>query len=86
MDERMSQQPECLDALMDEVMDDPRGGCEGTVEYRMPLSATGRSFPRCEKHWAERLDKQREIDKRYPYHQPADFDPMYAGERWDDDY
>ena len=77
---------ECLDAMLDEVTETSHGGCEGPVEYRMPLSATGRSFPRCEKHWHERLDKQREIDERYPYHQPADFDPMYAGERWDDDY
>jgi hypothetical protein len=23
---------------------------------------------------------------RYPVHAPADFDPTYAGERWDDDY
>ena len=39
---------ECLDGHAD----DP---CEGDVEYRMPLSATGRSFPRCDKHWEARL-------------------------------
>jgi hypothetical protein len=72
---------ECLDAGPDP------DGCEGAIEYRMPLSGTGRSFPRCEKHWGERLDRQREIDERYPVHQPADFDPSYAGEVWsEDDY
>jgi hypothetical protein len=71
---------ECLDSGPDP------GICNGPVEYRYALSGTGRSFPRCDKHWGERLDKQAEIDARYPYHQPADFDPSYAGERWDDDY
>jgi hypothetical protein len=52
----------------------------------MPLSGTGKSFPRCEKHWAERLETQRGIDERYPAQQPADFDPLYAGEHWDEDY
>lgn len=87
----MSQQPECMDALIDELLEcldehPDAHGCVGPVEYRMPLSATGKSFPRCEKHWAERLDKQREIDERYPVNQPSDFDPSYAGEYWDDDY
>lgn len=72
---------ECLD-------DYGEGTCHGPVEYRMALSATGVSYPRCEKHWGERLDKQEEINSRYPDSPipPADFDPMYAGERWDDDY
>lgn len=60
--------------------------CDGPVEYRHPLSGTGRSFPRCEKHWDERLEKQEEIDNKYPYNAPSDFDPSYAGERWDDEY
>jgi hypothetical protein len=50
------------------------------------MSPSGRWFPRCEKHYEERLEVQRGIDERYPTHAPADFDPMYAGERWDDDY
>ncbi len=64
------------------------GDCEGSVEYRMPLSGTGKSFPRCDAHWSERLDRQREIDERYPDSPipPADFDPLYAGETWDYDY
>jgi hypothetical protein len=57
--------------------------CKGPVEYRMPLSATGQSFPRCDKHWAERLKEQERIDQRYGGDlPPADFDPYYAGEEW----
>lgn len=71
---------ECLDSHPGEG-----GQCEGPVEYRMPLSGTGRSFPRCEKHWESRLDFQQHIMERYPETQPSDFDPAYAGERWDED-
>lgn len=62
--------------------------CRGAVEYRMPLSGTGKSFPRCDKHWSDRLDVQESINRRYPDSPfaPSDFDPTYAGERWDDDY
>lgn len=70
---------DCLDHRGD-------GSCRGRVEYRMALSASGKSFPRCERHWGERLDREDEITARYPYHEPADFDPMCAGERWDDAY
>ena len=57
-------------------------GCEGSTEYRTPLSGTGRSFPRCSKHWDERLTRQDEINRRYPQTAPSDFDPGYAGEEW----
>ena len=70
---------ECLDR-------NSRTPCEGEVEYRTPLSSTGRSFPRCDKHWEIRLEKQEDINRRFPVNAPADFDPTYAGERWDDDY
>ena len=66
-------------------LDDHLGDCKGPVEYRDPLSATGRSFPRCDKHWEDRVEIQEGIDARYPVHAPADFDPMYAGERWDEE-
>lgn len=69
---------ECLDDYGDDT-------CEGDVEFRMPLSGTGRSFPRCEKHWGERLDVQEGIDRRYGgVAPPSDFDPAYAGESWDE--
>ena len=73
--------PECLDSHHED-------GCEGEVEYRFPLSGTGKSFPRCDKHWGQRLDKQAKINERYPDSSmpPSDFDPTYAGERWDDEY
>ena len=60
--------------------------CRGDVEYRDGLSATGRSFVRCDHHWDVRLDIQEGIDRRYPAQQPSDFDPSYAGEHWDEDY
>lgn len=61
------------------------GTCAGKVEYRFALSSTGRSFPRCDYHWEKRLNVQEEINRKYPTHQPADFDPLYAGERWDEE-
>ncbi len=60
--------------------------CHGPVEYRMPLSGTGKSFPRCTKHWQDRLDLEQHIAERYPTHPPADWSPLDAGEHWDDDY
>ena len=68
-----------------ECLDGP-DGCEGKIEYRMALSGTGTPFPRCDKHWGERLDKQEEWDRDYPDSPiaPAWFDPMAAGEVWDD--
>lgn len=71
---------ECLDLHM--------GNCDGAPEYRYPLSGTGRSFVRCDRHWSERLDIQQGINRRYPDSSfaPSDFDPTYAGESWNDDY
>lgn len=63
--------------------------CEGPVEYRMPMSGTGRSFPRCEAHFSERLDTQMRLRRDYGVDSdvaPVGFDPYYAGERWSDDY
>jgi hypothetical protein len=60
--------------------------CEGSVELREPLSGTGRSFPRCVRHWDLRLDMQEKHKCRYPDspNPPKWFDPTYAGETWDD--
>jgi hypothetical protein len=71
---------ECLDAH--------KGGCGGTVEFRPSLTGTGMAIPRCDKHWADRLDFQEEHERIYPDSPipPAWFDPEAAGERWDDDY
>ncbi|WP_032375189.1 hypothetical protein [Rhodococcoides fascians] len=60
--------------------------CTGDVDYRDALSGTGVSHPRCDKHWQDRLDLADDLRRRYPAHAPADFDPTYAGEHWDEDY
>jgi len=73
---------ECLDDYSPHTL----GKCEGRVEYRESLTATGSSFPRCDHHWDMRLEMQEQINGRYPDLQPADFDPAYAGESWDADY
>jgi hypothetical protein len=43
-------------------------------------------WPRCEFHEELRQDLEQRIRERYPYNQPSNFDPDYAGERWDDEY
>jgi len=67
-------------------LDDHDDDCRGTVEYRMSLSATGRSFPRCAGHWSRRLDQDEETRRRYPALAPSDWSPADCGESWDDDY
>lgn len=59
--------------------------CAGPVELRLPLSGTGVPFPRCDRHWQERLELQRELDERYPVQPPAGWSPLDAGESWDED-
>ena len=61
------------------------GDCGGEVERRYPLSGSGKGYPRCEKHWSERLDFEKKLRECYPEEQPDDFDPLYAGESWDED-
>jgi hypothetical protein len=68
--------PDCLNAGPD---------CEGPVEYRLPLSGTGRSFPRCAKHWHDRLNLEEGLRERYPEQPPSDWSPLDAGEHWDED-
>jgi len=69
-------------------LDGPEG-CRGEVEERLTRSGSGMRFPRCEGHYAayaEKMDRLRaETEKRYPAMAPADFDPYYANERWDED-
>jgi hypothetical protein len=93
MDARLSQraselaanaEPEEELACLDDYGD---GTCEGLVLYRMPLSGTGRSFPRCDWHWDARLAEQERINERYPTHPPDDWSPYDAGEAWyEEDY
>lgn len=73
---------DCLENHPDS--DDP---CKGEMDYRMALSGTGRSFPRCDHHWDRRLEIQEGINERYPTHPPSDWSPLDAGEAWgEDDY
>jgi hypothetical protein len=71
-----------------ECLDGPEG-CSGEVEYRTALSPSGRSFPRCERHWSERLDEdERQRERLGDWRSdvaPAWLDPLAAGERWDED-
>lgn len=60
------------------------GDCVGDVEYRMNLTGTGLRTIRCDKHWADRLKLEDEINRRYPPTPPADFDYLDAGEYWDE--
>jgi hypothetical protein len=64
---------------------DGEGQCAGPVEYRMALSGTGISYPRCDKHWSERLEIQEGISARYPVLPPSDWSPLDAGEAWDEE-
>jgi hypothetical protein len=68
-------------------LDEGRSECAGEVEWREPLSATGKPFARCAKHWEERLAEQERINRDYPDSPcPPDwFDPTLAGEVWDED-
>jgi hypothetical protein len=73
----MDEPIECID-------DWGEGACRGPVLYRMPPGAN-RSFPRCEHHWDIRLAELERIERTYPTNPPSDFDPTYAGERWEED-
>lgn len=64
---------------------DAEVGCTGPIEFREPLSGSGRSFPRCDKHWAARMRMQDELNRRYPRTPPRDWSPLDAGEAWDED-
>jgi hypothetical protein len=72
------EQPTCLDASPE---------CEGSVDFRAPLSGTGRAYPRCDRHWSARLDTQARINRTYPDSPtpPAWFDASAAGETWDEE-
>lgn len=61
--------------------------CSGdTVEYRFGYGLKG-SYPRCGGHHQAYLERMEQINRRYPDSDipPADFDPTYAGESWDED-
>lgn len=76
---------------MDDCLDsDSQTPCEGEVTEYYALSGSGLTYARCERHYGEYVErvqpKMDHISRRYPEHAPADFDPSYAGESWDEDY
>jgi hypothetical protein len=100
MTDQQSEVTEDLDVHMDpsdaelvaedlECIDDPSGKtCMGPVEYRWPGYGE-RHFTRCAKHGHQRLVREQEARERYGNPDspcpPPGFDPMDAGERWEDD-
>uniref|UniRef100_UPI003F49A23D hypothetical protein n=1 Tax=Amycolatopsis sp. CA-096443 TaxID=3239919 RepID=UPI003F49A23D len=67
---------------------DRDGTCRGAVEYRASLSGTGKPIARCEDHYRQRLEaRERAMNRGYSDSPvaPADVDPGYAGEAWDED-
>lgn len=71
---------------LDDARDGSASDCRGEVQMRESLSGTGMRIARCDRHWTKRLEFQQDLNARYPQMPPPDFDPMYAGERWDEDY
>jgi hypothetical protein len=59
--------------------------CVGEVAYRWP-GYGDRCWPRCEHHGTARLQREDTARNRYPDGPcvPADFDPFYAGESWEE--
>ena len=74
---------------MTDCIDTDHGPCAGEVFTRPSLSGSGMAFDRCERHYLEYAERTQkiidDINRRYPVTAPADFDPMFAGERWDDE-
>jgi hypothetical protein len=77
-----------------ECIEERDGGCDGEIqEHRSRSGATVSA--RCETHQRiheVRTDKvHADVSSRYPGYDtpgslpPADFDPTYAGESWDED-
>lgn len=75
-----------LDKL--ECLDDTDGDCKGEIAYRMSLSPTGISYPRCDGHWQKRLDEEERMNDRVGNWRsdvpPSWFDPAACGESWDE--
>lgn len=77
---------ECIDAPRPKQVSD-EGPCKGPTHVYTSLSGAT-THVRCEGHRAAyeaRLAPVIEdINRRYPKDPPADFDPLYAGESWDE--
>ena len=67
---------EILDA--EDCLDFHQGDCSGEVEYRMPMSPTGKSFPRCAHHMEIRWETQERLSRDYGV--PLVYDGADAGD------
>ena len=77
--------PNTRDTLTLTCIDGP-DGCDGPVEWgTTPDRDDFRAFTRCRAHYERRCKAAEEHLRKYPVHAPADFDPLYAGETWDED-
>jgi hypothetical protein len=60
--------------------------CAGPVEFHLnPDRDDFKAFPRCQYHQNKRLESAEAHLRKYPVLPPSDFDPMDAGESWDED-
>lgn len=77
------------DPVLDvECMESHTGQCSGKVQYHSVDPGRAKAWPRCQKHWSERLRRREGSLERYEHSDvaPSWFDPTAAGERWDDEY
>lgn len=65
-----------------ECLDRHAGDCAGAVEYRLPMSPSGRSFARCDRHFEQRWETQERLARDY------DVPLYYYGDdrAYEDDY
>jgi hypothetical protein len=71
-----------------ECLEGPNG-CHGEVAEYPALSGSGMVYGRCEFHYESYVSRVQpridDINRRYPRTAPRDFDPAFAGERWNDE-
>lgn len=72
------------DDCLDNRRNDP---CHGDVLFHSINPGVQQGSPRCDKHWAQRLDRRENSLERYADSPiaPVWFDPAFAGERWNED-
>lgn len=58
--------------------------CRGPVGWHSIDPGRHKAFPRCDKHWEDRLESRENSIEKYENSDvpPSWFDPTYAGETW----